>query len=366
MYPRYVDGGFVAFLQQDGTLFGAPYDARRRRLSGAPVPIADAVRFGPAFPAKLGVGRNGTVAYLGGRASLRDLVVTERDGRVVPTSPPERFYTEPRFSPDGQRIAMALADFAGPAATDVWIYDLRGGNLARLTFDSTSTNPEWTSDGRRLVYASRHGGRALPALHVIATDGSGTPESLLVRPNATLSESQLSRDGRYLVFRERVRPTVRDVWIAPLDSPQAARPLLRTPFDERGIALSPDGRWLAYVSNESGSDDVYVRAVEEGSGHWKVSRAGGREPRWGIGGRELLYRVEDSIMVVSFLPGAEPRFGPARFLMEGRFSRNGDVAAWDVSPDGRRFVFTRSRNESRRMALNVVLNWFDQLRAARR
>jgi Tol biopolymer transport system component len=151
--------------------------------------------------------------------------------------------------------------------------------------------------------------------------------------------------------------------VAPLDSPQAARPLLRTPFEERSIALSPDGRWLAYVSDEAGSDQVYVRRLEEGSGRWKVSPNGGTEPRWGAGGRELLYRVAESIVATTLQDGAEPRFAATRVVLAGRFSGSRNGVTWDVSPDGSRFLFTRTENETGLAVLNVVLHWFDHQRA---
>jgi len=364
MYPRYVAGGFLAFVQQDGTMFGVPFDARRLRLAGAPVPIADGVRFGPAYPGKLGVSRTGTIAYIGGQASLRELVIAERDGRVTAVPMPSRFYADPTFSPDGQRIAMSVLDFAARTTVDLWTWDFRTRNLTRLTFDSTSGAAEWAPDGRRLVYLSRHGARQRPAIYRIATDGSGVPESLLVRPNG-IGEVEVSGDGRFLVFRETAPQTREDVWLAPLDSLQAARPLMRTPFAERGIALSPDGRWLAYTSNEAGGDDVYVRRLEEGSGHWRVSQAGGNEPRWGAGGREVLFRNADSVIAVPFVGGVEPRFGAARTVLVGRFNTNRTAVGWDVSPDGRRFVFTRTMGEIGAPSMNVVLNWFGHQPAAR-
>ena len=364
MYPRYVEGGFLVFVQQDGTMFGAPFDTRRLRLAGAPVPIADDVRFGPAYPGKLGVARTGTIAYMGGQVTLRELVIAERDGRLTAVPMPTRFYADPQFSPDGQRIALSVLEFSARTATDLWTWDFRTRNLTRLTFDSVSSGAEWAPDGRRLFFLSRRGRQRL-AVHRIATDGSGTPESLLVRPG-NVNEVEVSADGRFLVFRENTPQTREDVWMAPIDSPQAARPLMRTPFAERGIALSPDGRWLAYTSNEASAEDVYVRRLEEGSGHWRVSQAGGAEPRWGAGGRELLFRNADSVIAVPFTAGPEPSFGAARAVLVGRFNTNRTAVGWDVSPDGRRFVFTRTMGERGAPTMHVVLNWFDHLKAQRR
>ncbi|HLG05445.1 MAG TPA: hypothetical protein VI383_04780, partial [Gemmatimonadales bacterium] len=356
MYPHWVEGGFIAFVQQDGTLFSAPFDAGRFRLTGAPVPIADGVRFGPAFPGKLGISRTGTLAYVGGQTPQREIAMAERDGPVTRVPLPSRFYVTPRFSPDGRRIAFGVADFADRLTVDLWTYDLGGGSLSRLTFDSASANAEWMPDNKRLLYTAR--GRVF----TIAIDGSGVPESLFTAPNRNIGELQPTRDGRAIIFREGGGNS-RDVWVVSLDSARTVRPLLRTPFNERNLALSPDGRWLAYVSDEAGSDEVYVRRIEEGSGRWPVSRNGGQEPRWGPGGRDLFFRSADSVLSVTMEPGPEPRFTTPRVVLTGDFDSDRNRPVWDVSPDGSRFIFTRPQGESSTRGLNIVLHWFDQLRA---
>jgi Tol biopolymer transport system component len=356
MYPRWVDGGYLTFVQQDGTLFSAPYDAREFRLAGPPVPIADGVRFGPAYPAKMGVARTGTLVYQGGRATTREVVIAERNGPITALPLPSRNYQGPRFSPDGQRIAFLIFDIQDRLSSDLWTYDLRGGSLSRLTFDSVSGTPDWMPDGRRLVYTAR--GR----VYTIATDGSGVPESLLAFPDGAIGEVQVNSTQQSLVFREGTGAR-RNIWMASMDSARTQRPLLRTPFDEKNIALSPDGRWLAYVSDEAGTEEIYVRRLEEGSGRWRVSKSGGQEPRWGPGSRELFYRSADSILSVGMEPGTEPRFTDSRLVLTGDFNSDRNRPIWDVSPDGRRFVFTRSQGEPTGRSLNIVLHWFDQLRA---
>jgi Tol biopolymer transport system component len=359
MYPRWVEGGFLTFLQQDGTLFAVPFDADNRKLTGAPVPIADRVRFGPAFPGKMGVARSGTVAFIQGGNSLRQLVLADAGGGVTPLPGPSRFFDAPRFSPEGQRIAVQVTDFAGVTTNDIWLYDLRSEQMSRLTFDSSSAVPAWAPEGRHLVYAGR--GRTILR---IPTDGSGVPETLLVRQTGA-AEVELARDGKTLAIRQTMSASQRDIWVGSLDSSKAERPLLRTPFNERSIALSPDGKWLAYVSNEAGSDELFVRRLEEGSGRWRVPRGGAGEPRWGPGGRELFFRVADTVMAMAMTPGPEPGFSAARTVLVGRFVNDVQRAVWDVSPDGRRFVFTRNQSEADTPAITVLVHWFDRLRAAK-
>jgi serine/threonine-protein kinase len=367
MSPRWVDGGYIVFSQTDNTLFTAPFDAGALRLMGPPQPVAENVRLGPGMVAKLGVARTGALAYLSGqRLAQRELVTVDRDGRAQLLAAPQALYNQPRFSPDGQRIAVEIGLPGSPLTGDVWVFDRRAGNLARLTFDSASIRPEWTPDGRFLVYSTRRGGRSVGALYRVPADGSGAPESLLVRPNQ-IWESQLTRDGRTLVFRETHPQTNRDVLVTRTDSPSAARPLLATSFEERGIALSADGGWLAYVSNETGSDEVYVRRLSRESARWRVSTSGGWEPRWNRNGRELLFRRGDSVYAVAVEPSAGFRAGTPRALFGARgFQSNPQQPAWDVSPDGRQFVFVREQSSGQGAEeLQVLLHWFDQLRAGR-
>ncbi|MDP3775130.1 MAG: protein kinase, partial [Gemmatimonadales bacterium] len=368
MSPHYVDGGYLVYAEQDGTLFAVPFDARRLRLTGAPQPITDNVRLGPAQVAKLGIARTGSLAYLSGSAAQSELVLVDRDGRAqsLPAAPAR--YAGPRFSQDGRRIAVTIQDLgrraSGTFPGDVWVWDLGAHNFQRITFDTASSDAEWMPDGRRLVYGRQSAAGGI-ALYTIVTDGSGRPESLLTRPSPTF-ESSPTPDGHRLVFRESHPQTGRDIWIMPVDSPQAARALLVTPFDERNPAVSPDGRWLAYASNETGASEIYVRNLAEGSGRTRVSTGGGAEPRWARSGRELFFRSRDSVYVVPVTPGPEFRAGAPRALFGGRFTTS-NVTNWDVAPDGQGFVMVRTPEAALEgTPLNVVLHWFDQLRSQRR
>jgi serine/threonine-protein kinase len=368
MSPHYVEGGYLVYAEQDGTLFAAPFDVRALRLIGAPQPITDNVRLGPAQVAKLGVARTGSLAYLAGTATQSELTLVDRDGRVqsLPSAPNR--YAGPRFSPDGRRIAVTIQELgrrqSGGVLGDLWVWDLGARNFQRITFDTASAYAEWMPDGRRLVYG-RASGSGVIALYRILTDGSGQPESLLARPSP-IFESSPTPDGRSLVFRESHARTGRDIWIAPLDSPQSARSLLVTPFDERNPAVSPDDRWLAYASNETGAPEIYVRGLAEGGGRTRVSTGGGTEPRWARSGRELFFRTADSVYVVTVTPGPEFRGGAPRALLGGRFTTS-TVTNWDVAPDGRGFVMVRTPESALEgTPLNVVLHWFDRLRSQRR
>src|SRR5437016_3963831 len=367
MSPHYVDGGFILFAQTDGTLFAAPFDPRRGRFTGPPGPVVEGVRIGQLAVAKLGASRTGSLVFITGSTAPRELVMVDRAGHAQTLPAPLERYRAPRFSPDGRRIAVAIEHGAGGIfSADIWVYELGARNLSRLTFDSVNMFPEWARDGRQVAFVRQLGAITREGLFRIAADGSGVAETLLVRPYPVW-EVQFTPDGRTMLFRENHPQTHRDIWITPVDSPRAARPLLRTPFEERGIGLSPDGRWLVYVSNETGADEIYIRQLREGSARWRVSTRGGTEARWGRVGRELFFRKGDTVYAVTTQLGAEVRLGAPRALFTGKYQaavlgQSGQNVLYDVSPDGGRFLIVREQNSGNGEQLTVVLNWFDQVR----
>jgi hypothetical protein len=207
--------------------------------------------------------------------------------------------------------------------------------MTRVTFDSMVQAAEWARDGRSLYFMSSHASRQR-TLFRIPVDGSRAAESVLAAPDRPFELQVGPHDT--LVLRLGGLATNRDLWLTTPDSPGVLRPLLRTPFSERSVSLSRDGRWLAYVSNEGRTDEVYVRNVAAGSGRTRVTTRGGFEPRWGAPG-ELLYRRVDSIFVVSARLGTSPAFGPERLVVVVPRTRASPVEmTWDVSRDGQQFV----------------------------
>jgi serine/threonine-protein kinase len=362
MSPRWVEQGYLVFTQSDFTVRAAPFDPRLRRFTGTPELVLRDVSYGPMMIGKMGIAReSGAIAFLSGAGSnLVEVVTVDRTGgaAVIVT---EGAAGGPRFSPDGRYIAFEMV--RGWQNTDLWVFDRAAANLTRVTFDAASMAPEWTPDGRRLLYASRGDGRDHLALYGIAVDGNGTPELVLER-RRNVYENALTSDGRALVFTEGVGPT-RDIWVTSLDRPQEARALVHTSFNERQIALSPDGRWLAYVSDETGADEVYVRGLEEGGPRWRVSTAGGRAPRWGAKGSELLYRIRDSLFATAVAVGTEFRHERPRALLGlPGYHEATHLTSWDVSPAGDEFVFLRFRSGSVHR-LRILLHWFHQPRGRR-
>ncbi len=359
MNPHYVAPGYLAWAQPDGTLLMAPFDAQRLRFTGSPRPIADGVRTGPAKVAKLGMARTGAFAYLGGEAVSRELVLTGTDGRTQALPLPNNLYLGPRVSPDGGRIVVGIEHAGVTYRGDIWVYDMASGSLLRLTSDSLSRSPEWTPDGRSILFLRT--GIRQDALLRKSADGSGRTDTLLIRPH-DLREVQIGRNGRTVVLGGELPGTGLDLWHGVLDSLAVARPLLVTRSNEGSIALSPSGALLAYASDETGSNEVYIRHLKEGSGKWRVSRQGGILPRWAPSGRELFFRSGDSLSVSRIEEGPDPRPGPPRVV--AALPAFAGSTSYDVMPDGR-FLWARYDLANRSPGLNVVLHWFEQLRSAR-
>ena len=359
--PRYVDGGYLLFTENDGTLFAAPFDARRVRFTGPAQAVIDGVRLGPSPVAKLGVAKTGSLAFLGVEGGRRELVMADRHGRLEVLALPPARYRNPRFSPDGRRLAFDI-DLGSPVSGDVWTYDLAGRTITRLTFDSSSFSPEWFPDGRRIAFVHRQGTEN--DLYWVATDGSGVSGTLFAGPTIQ-ANPEFTSDGKTLFFAQGETDFGAggqhwDIWTMPVDSPGAARPLLANRFAEVNPRPSPDGRWLAYQANETGSNAVYLRDLATGgSGRVRVSPDQGTAPRWSAGGRELFYRSGDSLMVVAVAAGAELSFSTPRALLGGLANSSG----YDVHPNGQRFVWVRPRsNDAPR--ISVLLNWFGRDRAS--
>jgi len=356
--PHYVAPGYLAYTQSiTGTTVAVPFDAQRVIVTGAPRPIAERVRVGGAAVAKIAVARSGTFAYIADLAGGMELALVDREGRDIGPPAPRDFYSHPRFSLDGRRVAVTR-NRATPVTGDVWIYDLNSHAFERLTSDTLSIVAEWTPDGRHLVYTSGSSTRGGVTLNRISADGSGRLDTLLARRRAGVA--QFTPDGRTMIFLE-IDPAGRgDIWITPVDDAAAAQPLVHTAFNETNPALSPDGEWLAYVSDETGRNEVYVRGLRTEVGRRPVSTNGGTEPRWTKGGHELFYRNADSVFVVAVQPGgplnaATPQLAfvmPIARLLGG---------AYDVSPDGERIVVVREQVGPRADPLHVVLGWFAQL-----
>jgi eukaryotic-like serine/threonine-protein kinase len=297
----------------------------------------------------------GSLVYVSGgvQATQRKLVWVNRNGTEQVLAAPAQGYRYARLSPDGRSIAVE-------ADSQIWIYDLARDTLTRLTFEGTSNiNPVWTPDGKRITFDSTTN------LFWQMADGSGGLERLGTSQYAQVPRSW-SPDGQLLAFHENNPTTKKDIWVLRL-SDHKAEPFLRTPFNEGGPVFSPDGHWLAYISDESGRPEIYVKPYPGPGGKWQISTEGGSEPAWNRNGRELFFRSGSKMMAVEVT--TQPTFsaGKPKVLFEGQYwgVQAGQMGtAYDVSPDGQRFLMIKpvEQTGAAPTQINVVLNWFEELK----
>ena len=311
---------------------------------------------------------NGRLVYVTGSASIAPdnaLVSVNRQGLSRNLIEAPGGYSLPRFSPDGQRVALTISGEQG--TRNIWIYELARGTLARLTFDSGGYGA-WAPDGGQVAFAKARGGSGsgsgISDIFIKRSDGTREARQLTPPENDKgLSPASWSSDGEVLVFMQTHGGAGADIRVLPLEGGGKPELLLQTPWQERHPKLSPDGRWLAYTSDESGQSEVYVQAFPDLGGKWLVSTEGGTEPVWSSQREELFYRADNKLMVVAYETGPSFIASKPVVLFEGNYAPNFYAANYDVSPDGQRFVMIEALEQSTRpRQLNVVLNWFEELR----
>jgi serine/threonine-protein kinase len=354
---RYAPSGHLVFARA-GALLAAPFDLDRLAVSGPAAVILEDVRTeGQLAVAQAVFSRDGTLIYAPGSAAIDATrpVWVDRQGTVQPIGMPPRSYRSFSLSPDGRRLAIVIGD----PNNDVWVQDLERGALTRLTSAGNNVGPIWTPDGKRVVFAQNTGGVRTPFR--VAADGSSESERLFDDDHRG-GLTSFSPDGRLVTFNSRAPDTGMDIWVRPLNGTQTTQPFLRTRFTEVGAKFSPDGRWIAYVSDESGQYEVYVRPYPGPGGKWQVSTQGGGEFIWSRDGKELFYRNGNRWMVVAVSFEPEFKAETPRIMFEGPYVDVGGVS-FDVAPDGRRFLLLEpGEQEGRVTHLNVVLNWFEEVK----
>jgi serine/threonine-protein kinase len=301
--------------------------------------------------------RDGTLIYAPGSAAndATRPVWVDRQGKAQSVGMPARSYRSFSLSPDGTRLAIVIGD----PNNDVWVQDLERGALTRLTSGGNNVGPIWTPDGTRVVFAENTGGVRTPFW--VPADGSGEPERLFDGDHRG-GVASFSPDGQLLTFNRRTPETGLDLWVRPLNGTQTPEPFLRTRFTEVGSKFSSDGRWIAYVSDESGQYEVYVRPYPGPGGKWQISTQGGGEIIWSPAGNELFYRNGNQWMAVAVSLAPEFTAETPRRLFEGSYVDVGGVS-FDVTPDGRRFLLLEpAEQDSPITHLNVVLNWFEEVK----
>ena len=361
---RYLPTGHLIYSNRN-TVFAVPFDLDARETRGAAVPMLTDLAYDPAagIP-QMDISRDGTLVYRrnvareAGTASLAWIDATGK--RQSLSARPARYASTPRLSPDGKKLATTVRD---GASQDVWIYDIQRDSMTRLTFGTqTFVSAIWSPDGRYIICGSIGNG-----LFWTRADGGGQPQQLIATRSISFPHS-MSADGKRLVYYEvGGSPQIWTVSIEQSDGLKAGTPerYMETRASDAAAAISPDGRWLAYESNESGRPEIYVRPFpvpsSGGAGKWQVSNNGGTWPMWPLRGGEILYRSGDQVMAVAYTATADS-FSPEKPRV--RATTPGSTPGFDLAPDGRFLLMMPMVAEGTKAehTLMFVQNFFDELR----
>ncbi len=368
----YLPSGYLVYMH-NGTLFAIPFDLKRLEVSGQAAAVVDNVVANPSSgAAQFSISDTGTLVYVAGSAVDRNVSIywMDADGKFTPLRETPGDYHDLAFSPDGKRLAMDIRD-QNLKRTDIWVYDLERDTLTRLTFAGDgNSRPVWTPDGQRIVYNSYEKGVA-QNLWWIRSDGGGDPQRL-TQSNNYQSPGSWSPDGKTLAFAQRNPGTGTDIMTLTVEGsektgwkPGQPKPFLNTTFSETEPVFSPDGRWIAYQSNESGTNEVYVRPFPGPGGKTQISTGGGFLPRWSRNGKELYYipSTRDKIMTVAYTAvGDSFHADKPQLWSSGQIS---DRASYAPNPDGKRIAVLKAPGAVEAAPINKVefiFNFIDEIR----
>jgi eukaryotic-like serine/threonine-protein kinase len=377
---QYVETGHLIFAAA-GALRAVRFDSLRLEVLSDPVTIVDHVMMKPTGAANYAVSRAGTLVYIGAGVSEmtapRALVWVDRKGHEEPTGAPPRAYGTPRLSPDGTRVAAEIYD----QLTDVWIWDFARETLRRLTFDSGGNGMSvWTPDSRQIIFESNR--TSVSSVYKQAVDGTGTVDRLSTSATPQWSTS-ITPDGTWVAGFELLPKTVPNVIFLPLtravarpgSNPQPGisqspvEPLAETRFKGKMAAFSPNGRYIAYQSDESGHDEIYIRPFPRvNNGRWQVSTAGGTRPVWARSGRELFYLDASNALtaVPVDISGPTISIGSPAKLFDTGYAEPNPSRHYDVSADGQRFLMLKASAtgdpNATPVSMVLVEHWFEELK----
>jgi serine/threonine-protein kinase len=359
---HYAPGHLVYYVFSNGTLVALPFDLDRLTTQGSPVPVVEEVQFSVGTLGPYAFSESGTLAYFGGAVvpvpNSTFVWVDRKGAESVLSAPPQR-YSLLRLSPDGKRAVIAVT--TGSLTFDLWIYDLeRGGNPSRVTFDGTSAFPVWSSDSKRVFYMFYK----IPHYEIrsVAADNSGMPLTLhSVDNEAPYIPDSASLDGKVLIGRRGTSNTGAPAWQLSLsDEPGKVKPqpVLDPRSTKTFTQFSPDGRWIAYSSSESGREEIYVAPYPDSGGRSQVSLDGGTQPRWAHSGRELFYRSGEKLMAVDI------QTSPAFHALAPKVLFEKPYAEYDVARDDSRFLMLKpvaGQQGALTSQLHIIVNWFTEL-----
>ena len=356
----YAVPGYLLFVRA-GAMLAQPFDVKTLQLKGEPVLAAEQVAYDPSeMRPEFSASDRGVLSYRNADSAKTQLAWFDRNGKQLETISPPGAYRSPCLSPDEKQVAADLVDPL-TGTRDIWLFQLPGEMKSRFTFNpANDKDPLWSPDGRRIVFSSDREG--WDYLYQKVSSGAGSDE-IIFRSESSLYPSDLSPDGKFLLCSIWSPKTKWDLWVIPLSAKQAPFEFLSTEFDEAQGQFSPDGKLVAYASNESGTDEVYVRSFRSAGGKWQISTKGGGTPRWRRDGRELYYIGEgNKIFAVAIKAAAAFKAGVPTPLFETRINSSiPERNHYVVSADGQRFLINTMVEKPDYPPITVVLNWAGNL-----
>ncbi len=349
--------GFLVFLHER-TLMAQQFNLSTGTLTGDPIPVAENVSHVPRFGwASFTISSNGVVAIGGGRSAKRQFVWFDRRGKNVGSVGPVGNFFDISLSPDGKRVATQFTDLE-TENSDIWMIDLTVGGTSRFTFhEAVEDDPVWSPDGTTLVYTSIRNG--IQQIYQKRVDGKGPEEILPIAGRV----SSWSRDGRFLLYNEGETITKDNVMVLPLSGDRRPIAYLTSAAGEVYSQFSPDGKWVAYVSNETGRYEVYVQSFPTSGGKWQISTNGGSQPRWREDGRELFFISADKILMATPVQtGAIFRFGTPQPLFETKVDNYDAPNRYVVANNGQRFLINVPAEKETTSTVTVVVNWTSEIK----
>lgn len=352
-FPIAVLEGKLIYVSAAGTLMAVSFDARRARITGASTPVGDEVSINGLGCATAAISLSGSLVYQSGKATSQ-LVLADLQGRARTVVPEAKIYSFPRFSPDGKRIAVGVTT---STSTDIWIYDVASGTATRLTSEGNNDRPEWTPDGKRvLYYANSHRNQKRGELWWQPADASGNAEILQAHVTSGANEGVFSPDGHILAYRLNGGGAVEDLWYRRLDGDTMPKVIAASSFYESAPRFSPDGRWVAYESDQSGAKQVYVQPFPALGARYPVTAAGGETPIWSRDGRHIFYVANEQINVATITTAPSFAVTSRQLLFEGTYAFGRYVhAMFDLAPDGQHLLLIKPTTSTAQTI--VVHDW---------
>jgi eukaryotic-like serine/threonine-protein kinase len=344
--------GHILFVRGK-LLMAQPFDSKRLEFTGDAFPVTDNVGVDVSYNLSLfSASQNGTIAYLPGEgASGTNLVLYDRDGNVIGIVGERAIFNSPKFSTDGGRIVVDIFDNK-TRANNIWVYDIQRGARTQITFDGlNASDPIWSPDGQSIIYSKSNG--RIENLNMKPSTGAGSEQTLYQSTHQMIPTSW-SPDGKYLTYFNRGEY---DLWVLPLEDAVAAIPFLQSPSVLGSPVLSPDGKWIAYDSNESGRSEIYVRPFPGPGGKWQISTAGGTRPRWRNDGREIFYFDYEGTINSADVSIKESTVDVTSVRPLFTTKANIRFGTYDITSDGKFFVVNSVIKSYEDELITLIVNW---------